>query len=503
MSLRSDLGKQSVNAVKWSALGTIVQFVLQLGSQIVLARILGPENYGLFAMGMVVLTFSNFVADFGFAWNLVQAQTLHEDDIRFVFTWQLISGSVVAAILFICAPAIAGFFKESRVEDIVRWLSLACIINAITAPATNLLRRKLDLRALSIIQVASYAVGYLAIGIPLAYFGAGVWALVAAWLSQALCNLLLTIMRHPHSIKPLFWYSGALAQSGMGLTVFVTNICNWLLNNLDRVLLGRFLNAQSVGLYAIGYNLANTPNSLLIGTLQPAFLTTGARIQSEPEVLRRAYLSVIATVWILIAPLFVLFAIVAQDLVGVLYGPAWASSGIVLAILALAMPAYVTWGMSTPILWNTERKHWESLLQLPILAAAGIAYYHFSSKGVVVVGAVAASVLFTRAIAITTAACGRLGIKLRDLRASFVHATAMVVLAVSATVGGLETGRLAGTSQMSALIGGILFGGGALLAIPLIFPKILGTEVSAVLGRFSPSLRRFLDRSSNKPKKND
>lgn len=87
-------------------------------------------------------------------------------------------------------------------------------------------------------------------------------------------------------------------------------------------------------MYSVGYNLANTPNKLLIGALQPAFLATGARFQDEPERLRRAYLPVIATIWILIAPLFVIFAIVADDLVGFLYGAAWQSTSVVLAILA-------------------------------------------------------------------------------------------------------------------------------------------------------------------------
>ena len=95
-------------------------------------------------------------------------------------------------------------------------------------------------------------------------------------------------------------------MAGVGYTVFATNICNWLLNNLDRTLLGRFLNVQTVGLYTVGYNLANTPNALFIGALQPAFLAAGARIQSEPGRLRSTYLSVLASVWILILPMFVL-----------------------------------------------------------------------------------------------------------------------------------------------------------------------------------------------------
>ena len=91
MSYVSEISSQSFTAVKWSVLGTAVRYGLQISAQIVLARLLGPENYGLFAMGLVVLTFSNFFAHLGLAWGLVQSRDLSKDDVRFVFTWQVIN----------------------------------------------------------------------------------------------------------------------------------------------------------------------------------------------------------------------------------------------------------------------------------------------------------------------------------------------------------------------------------------------------------------------------
>lgn len=515
-TISPDINKQSVSAVKWSALGSIAQYGLSLGAQIVLARMLGPENYGLFAMGTIVLTFSNFFSNFGFAWGLIQIQDLIEEDIRFVFTWQLIAGVIIAIGLYLLSPFVADYFNEPRVAPIVRWLSLACVFSAITAPASNLLRRNLDFRWINIIQIISYSIGYLVIGIPMAYQGAGVWSLVAAWLTQSFIMLVMTFIRHPHSIKPLFWYSGAKVISGVGITVFVTNLCNWLLNNMDRIFLGRFLDSHAVGLYTVGYNLSNTPNSLFVGAFQPAFLTAGARLQSEPDRLRRAYLPVIATVWILIAPLFVLFAMIAQNLIGFLYGSAWASSAMVLAILALSMPAYITWSMSTPILWNTGRKHLESLLQLPILAIAGYAFYSFANQGIVMVALIAAGILFIRAVVITTAACRQLSISALDLFPFAVRGIVMMSLTAASTFSGIKLGVLASvytdtklsllahtfvgikinfiavTTYLFPLFGGVFMGSLILLASVFIFPRLLGNEVIGMLGRFSPRLSRAL-----------
>lgn len=512
----SNITKQSVSAIKWSALGSIAQYGLSIGAQIVLARMLGPENYGLFAMGTIVLTFSNFFSNFGFAWGLIQIQDLTEEDVRFVFTWQLITGALVAAGLFFLAPLVAGYFNEPRVTEIVQWLSLVCIFTAITAPASNLLRRNLDFRWINIIQIISYSIGYLCVGIPMAYQGAGVWALVAAGISQAFSMLVITFLRQPHTLKPLLWHKGAQEISNVGMTVFVTNFCNWLLNNIDRICLGRYLNSHAVGLYTVGYNLANTPNSLLIGALQPAFLTAGARLQSEPERLRRIYLPVIASVWILITPLFIIFAMLAEHLVGFLYGVNWHSSAQVLTILALSMPAYITWALSTPILWNTGQKRFESILQLPILIITIYAFYSYSNQGVFMVAAIAAASLLLRALVITSAACIQLGISTLDLVPSFSRGLFITCITAAATLSGIKLGEFASihiatkidlnapifgsihlnlgsvSQHLLPLIGGGLFGSALLLSAALTFPRLLGGDVITMLGRFNPKLEKFL-----------
>jgi PST family polysaccharide transporter len=290
-----------------------------------------------------------------------------------------------------------------------------------------------------------------------------------------------------------------------------------LLNNLDRTLLGHFLNAQTVGLYTVGYNLANTPNSLFISALQPAFLAAGARIQDEPERLRNAYLSVLASVWILILPIFVVLAVVAKDLVSLLYGPTWHLSGTVLGILALSMPIYITWAMSTPILWNTGRKHWESLLQFPILAVSAFALINLANQGVITVAIIAAGTLLARAMVITTAACYQLNIGLKDLFNTAIRGMVMASLAVIGTLSGIDAGRIAGTaiaqwitvsdsligggiarilgaSHFHALAGGLLISGAILIITPLILPNILGPQVVHMLGRFSPALFTLLER---------
>ncbi|WEF35676.1 oligosaccharide flippase family protein [Pseudoduganella chitinolytica] len=267
--------------------------------------------------------------------------------------------------------------------------------------------------------------------------------------------------------------------------MFFTNLCNWLLNNIDRLLLGRFLNAHAVGIYTIGYNLANTPNSLFLTALQPAFLAAGTKLQDDPARLREAYVAIQASVWILVAPVFVLLSCVAPQLIAVLYGPGWEPSGPVLATLALAMPAYVCWGLSTPVLWNTGGKHLESILQVPVLAGAAVALWLFAAQGPLMAALVAAGTLIARALVIATAACVRLKVDPASIGAIAWRSA----LLMAATAAGAYAGQALAPLQQLAivqlaagLVGGVLL---PLVAV-LAWPALMGRRVIDMLGRFSP-----------------
>src|SRR5882762_8278823 len=167
MSEAADLSQRSISAVFWGASGSAVQLVLQFGIQVVLARLLGPEQYGLFAIALVVITLgSYFATNVGF--GLIQKRTVTDEDVRFVNFWQLSVGAVVAIAVFVLADPAAGFFSEPRVAPLIRAMSIVGLLQAAAGPSANLLNRDLDFKSIYLTSIASYAVGYGVIGIPLA-----------------------------------------------------------------------------------------------------------------------------------------------------------------------------------------------------------------------------------------------------------------------------------------------------------------------------------------------
>ena len=105
-----DIGARSLTAVFWGSGGAIARIVLQFGAQVVLARLLGPEQFGLFAIGAVVVSFSNFFADVGIAYGLIQKANVTATDLRFITTWQFIIGTLVTLAVALAGNHIAFFF---------------------------------------------------------------------------------------------------------------------------------------------------------------------------------------------------------------------------------------------------------------------------------------------------------------------------------------------------------------------------------------------------------
>lgn len=487
----NNIGKAGVSAAKWSTLTTLARFALQLLAQVVLARLLGPDIYGVFGMGLVIFTFSNFLATFGFSWSLAQLKDISDEDIRFAFTWQMVVGLLAGGALYLGAPLAVAYFKDERVLPIVQWMALTCVINAAGSVSGNLMRRHMNFRMSGLIQLLSYALGYLVVGIPMALWGAGVYALVAAWMVQALVVVVAGYSLAPHPIKPCWVSPQARQMVKIGAAVFFTNLGNWFINNLDRLLIGRVLNAHAMGVYTAGYNLANMPNTLLLGALQPVFLAAGARVQDDPGRLSKAYCEIMATIWVLLLPAFVFLAWMAPDAILLLYGKAWADTAPVLAVLFLAMPAFVMWGMSTPVLWNTGRAHHEVLLQLPLLPLAGFAFYQWAEHGVFAAALIAAAVLVARGLVMAWAAFRVLGLAKRLLAGWLARG---LVLSTLVSAGVLLT-QWALPHAAPVLARLIVQGGVALALMAAVVwcaPRALGADAAAMLVRFVPKLQGAL-----------
>ena len=138
---------------------------MRLSSQfiigIILARLLGPEAFGIVAVGWLMVGIGNLVADFGLSAAVIQSKTLVEKDIRFAFTTQVIFGATLTLIGYLSAKPVAVFLHHADAVPIIQAMAFLFLLQSFGQTAGALLRRSLNFKAYQAINIASYLTGYL------------------------------------------------------------------------------------------------------------------------------------------------------------------------------------------------------------------------------------------------------------------------------------------------------------------------------------------------------
>lgn len=359
---RVRLARESLQAVLWNGAGTMLGITLQFVVGVLLARLLGPEPFGLVAIAWLVLGLGNLLASVGLGAALVQRKELHEDDIRAVFFLQFAVGGSLSVLVAAGAPYVASFFQKPQAAPLVEAMALVFVIQPLGQTSVFLLRRELRFKQLQIAQIASYCVGYLGLGVPLALNGAGAWSLVAAQLAQASVYSSVVYLQTRHAVLPFAWPRGR-GLIGFGATVTASNLANYGLRNLDSVIVGKLFEANQFGLYNRAFALLSLPLNAVMTSVQPVLFSACARAQDQLHILRRAFLAIEGIMALLLPPFAVAAAVPDLVVLG-LYGDGWAQAVPILTPLALAMPIYGLSAMVGPLCMALGRPDIELRTQL-------------------------------------------------------------------------------------------------------------------------------------------
>lgn len=322
--------------VKWSYLGSLAAGVLQFGMTAVMARLLNPAAFGLIALAGVVLRFVDHFARAGVTQALIQKPQLSQTDVRAAFTLSVASGTAFAIIAASAAEFAAGLVNEPELVPVLRWLSLAMVLNGFGATAVALLRRRLRFKELALIDVSAYGLGYMVVGLGMALAGAGVYALVAALLSQMAIKTIAAYLLIRHPLSPTGSRESLVAIMSYGGRVSLIGFFEFLQSNMDALLIGRWVGAAQLGLYNRARMIGELPTSQLTLGLSKVLFPSFSAIQLEHRRLRSVYLSAVGAASALIMPLNAGMAVAAPEIVLVLLGPQWVGAIEVLPWLLLA-----------------------------------------------------------------------------------------------------------------------------------------------------------------------
>lgn len=301
---------------------------------LLLARLLGPEAFGLVALGMVFTTVGTDLSGYAIARVLVQLKELPERLIDSVFSIILVISAAASAVFFLAAPWIAEAFAAPGLEIILRCLSITCLLNAVGAVPLSLLSRELRFDAIAKRSLLMITGGGIA-GVGLALAGAGPFALVGQALGQATVSFLvlfravawrpkLRIRRHDlHQVR-----------------VFVSSVIGDRVVTLaderaPQVVIGLLLGPAAVGHFSIAMRLIDILNRVFVVPVNQVAMPGIARVQEDRERVRGLMAMGLTVGSIVSMPAFLGTSVIAPDVLKLVLGPAWLPAAPVLQLLAL------------------------------------------------------------------------------------------------------------------------------------------------------------------------
>jgi PST family polysaccharide transporter len=330
----ASLRKAATRGVVWSAVEGWGSQLLGLAIFTVLARKLPLEAFGVVGLTAVLLEYVRVFVDQGFSEAVVQRAQLEKEHLDTAFWTGVVSGAVLGGGMWLAAePLAAALGQREALAPIIRWASLGLLISGLATTQTALLQRRLAFRQLAARSfVAQLLSG--AVAIYLAYTGWGVWALVAHSLGEAVFGVIM--LWSVSGWRPGFHVTWRAFRE---LFLFGVNIVGFKLVNLtsqriDFLMIGSLLGPAALGLYTAAWRVFHAMAKLMTNAINRVAFPVFARLQGEPERLRRAFYEATQLTSLITFPAFFGLAALAPDILTFAFGEKWAPSAPVVRVLA-------------------------------------------------------------------------------------------------------------------------------------------------------------------------
>lgn len=333
------LKERTISGVIWSAVERFsVQFV-QLVVQVIIARILTPEDFGVIGMLAIFLALAQSFIDSGFSNALIRKTDRTEVDNSTVFYFNIVVGLIAYAVLFFTAPWIARFYETPILTPITRFIALGVFFNSLTIVQRAILTARVDFKTQAKASFVAVVISG-AIGIYMAYAGYGVWALaVQAVLNYLVNTAMLWILT---AWKPLWVFSWSSFNElfGFGSKLLLSGLLDTAFRNIYTIVIGKFFSATDLGFYTKASQLSQFPSSNVTGILQRVTYPLLCDYQNEDERLRHVYRKYLRLSAYVIFPLMIGLAAVAEPLIIALLKEQWLGAVLLLQILCVVMMWY-------------------------------------------------------------------------------------------------------------------------------------------------------------------
>lgn len=352
-----------IKGVFWSAVEKYSGLVVGIVVSMVLARLLSPREFGTVAIVSVITCFLSMFVTLGIGPAIIQRKDLTPQNLNSIFTFSLIGGAIFSLLLFFSSWLIADFYGDDTLVPVCQILTIQFFFSAINMVPNALMVRDMRFKTLA---VRSLLLCVLTGGLSVAaaYYGAGVYALLISPVLSApvvfFWNLYYYRLRFDRSLdieplKRIFSFSSYQ---------FLFEFVNYFCRNTDKLIIGKWLTLDALGVYEKSYRLMQMPMNNITSVIHPVMQPVLRDLSDNHIELADKYNKIVKFVATLSFPIGVTLSCMAPECIHFFYGNQWDAAIPVFSILALSLPLQMILSTSGPIYMvcnNTKMQFWLGL----------------------------------------------------------------------------------------------------------------------------------------------
>lgn len=333
------LKKQTIHSAVWTFIDSFFAGGVTFIAGLILARILGPTEFGLIGMISIFMAIGTSLVDSGLSASLIRTKNTDSTDYSTVFIANLVMSVVIYGILFFVSPYIAAFYQQPILTNITRLYCFGFILSALSAVQLAILNKDMRFKRITQFNIPSTLLG-VGVGVGLGYLGYGVWSIVWMYLvTQGFKSVLLWSFS---SWKPSFLLSKTKLKYhyNFGYKLMLSGLLDQIFNNLYNVVIGKFYSAQTLGYFERAKTFNSYPSLVLSSVIGKVTYPMLSKIQDEPQRISKAYRSILQVTFFVIAPAMLGAAAVAKPLFLLILGEDWLPAVPFFQILSLSFMLY-------------------------------------------------------------------------------------------------------------------------------------------------------------------
>ena len=336
----------ALRGVSWTMLAYAATRVITLLTTLILARLLVPADFGLFAMATLAMELLSVFSGLWLGAALILRRDMDARAQGTVLTLLIAAGAGLALLLVAAGPLIAAFYGEPRIGGIVAVLAAVLLISGFGWFYETVLQRELAFRRRFACQVAR-AAAFSLVALTLAATGAGVWSLIAGYAAGQVANVAALLVLTPYRVRPAFDREEARRIVAGGRGFLWQDLSSFLSENADYLAIGRLLGPAQLGFYSMAFRQASLPHYAVAEPVGKVTFPSFARMRANGEDVRPAFLFALRMVALVTCPAGVILSAAAVPFTLALLGDNWLPMAAPLAVLgawAVMRPLQVTVG---------------------------------------------------------------------------------------------------------------------------------------------------------------